>query len=344
MASIQKSLINDPFSYRTTADKVMKHINLHGKNVIVTGGYSGIGLKVVTKLSKAGAHVIVPARSVQKAEKVLHRLSNIDVYQLDLMDSNSIENFGNKINQNKIAIDLLICNAGIMFAPLRRDSRGNESQLSTNYLGHFELVSVLYSALKLSKNARVILVTSRSQSWNGIDFNDPNFETKKYDSRMAYAQSKVADILFAVELDKKAKKDHIRAFAVHPGLVPGTNLGRFMVHDNHVLSNLYSLILNRFGASRLFSWKNKIMSLMHENKEYDYIKNVNQGAASILWAATSHLLDGMGGVFIEDCNVGISVPSDSKSKFGVRPWSVDSVLAQRLWFLGEKLSRIIFEP
>ncbi|MFT8470700.1 SDR family NAD(P)-dependent oxidoreductase [Oenococcus sp.] len=114
MAPIQKTLINDPpFDYRMMAGKVMKHVSLHGKNAIVTGGYSGIGIKIVTKLSKAGAHVIVPERSVQKAKKEPRKFSNVYVYPLNLMDSSSIENFGSKINQNKIAIDLLICMLGL---------------------------------------------------------------------------------------------------------------------------------------------------------------------------------------------------------------------------------------
>jgi len=334
--------INSPYNKKSTGRQVMKEIDLTGKTAIVTGGYSGIGLKVTQYLSKAGVHVIVPARTLAKAQSSLKSLPNVEIGILDLLDHQSIAEFASNFLKNHSKLDLLIESAGIMFAPLRRDNRGNESQLSTNYLGHFQLTSMLYPALKAAESSRVIIVTSRAQGWNGFDFTDPNFNHKTYNARVAYAQSKVADILFAVELDRRAKKDGIRSFAVHPGLVPGTGLGRF-ISKSKLLQELSTFALNDLKFTRLINIHNYLSAKFHHKNEYDYFKTVDQGAADILWAATSSLLDDKGGVFIEDSNIGKSASSDSNSKYGVRPWSIDQVLANRLWNVGEQLSQTKFD-
>lgn len=334
--------INSPYNMKSTSHQVMNQVDLTGKTVIVTGGYSGIGLMVTEYLAKAGAKVIVPARTLEKANSAVGQMNNVEIAELNLMDPDSINHFADKFLLTKRPLDLLIEAAGIMFAPLKRDSRGIESQFSTNYLGHFQLAQRLYPALKAAKNARVIIVSSRAQSWNGVDFDDFNFERKEYDPRMAYAQSKTADILLAVELDKRGAKDGVRAFAVHPGLVPGTSLGRFVM-KNVTLQKIASFAMNELQVTRLISTKNRLAAKLHGEKEYDYFKTVNQGAASILWAATSPLLKNQGGVFIEDSNIGTAVSEASTSKFGVRPWSIEPAESRRLWELGENLIGTKFE-
>ncbi len=249
------------------------------------------------------------------------------------MDPQSINTFAKQFLKTKQPLDILIESAGIMFAPLKRDSRGNESQLSTNYLGHFQLTQCLYPALKAAKGSRIVIVTSRAQSWNGIDFNDPNFLKRTY---TAYAQSKVADILMTKEFNQRSQADGIAFFAVHPGLVPGTGLGRFLV-DSQSFQKMNAFFMNNLQFTRLISLKNSIVAKFHGQKEYDYFKTVSQGAASVLWAATSPLLTNMGGVFIEDNNIGTIVPNDSTSKFGVRQWSIDPLAARKLWYLGNQL-------
>ncbi|ANZ63748.1 oxidoreductase [Secundilactobacillus paracollinoides] len=329
--------INSPFTMKATSKQVMRGINLTGKTTIVTGGYSDIGLKVTEALVKAGAHVIVPARTLEKAQTAAGHLPNVEFGVLDLMDPASIDTFAAQFLAQHHQLDLLIECAGIMFAPLRRDSRGNESQFSTNYLGHFQLTAKLYPALKAAGTSRVIVVTSRAQSWNGTDFQDPNFDHRDYDSHVAYAQSKAADILFAVELDKRAQKDGVRAFAVHPGLVPGTGLGRFVNSNTH-LQHAMGIVMNNLQATRLISTRNAMKAHRYGLTEYDYFKTVSQGAADILWAATSPLLRDKGGVFVEDSNIGTAVSAESTSKFGARPWSIDPQLAAKLWSLGEQYS------
>lgn len=336
MSKTLQQPIDSPFTMKSNSEQVIKGIDLTGKNAIVTGGYSGIGLYVTQTLIKAGAHVIVPARTLQKAEAAVGHLHNVEIGVLDLMNPTSIDKFATDFLATNRSLDILIESAGIMFAPLRRDIRGNESQLSTNYLGHFQLVQRLYPALKATKHSRVVIVTSRAQSWNSFDFEDPNFVKREYNPRTAYAQSKVADILMATEFDKRTQTDGVRFFAVHPGLVPGTSLGRF-VTNSQAIQRAGSFIMNDLKFTHLISLKNSIIAKLHGQKEYDYFKTVSQGAASIIWAATSPLLKDKGGIFVEDNNIGTAVANDSTSKFGVRQWSIDPLAAERLWDLGNTL-------
>ncbi|KRK40606.1 short-chain dehydrogenase reductase SDR [Loigolactobacillus bifermentans DSM 20003] len=328
------------FDQRTTAAQVMQGIQRPQQVAVVTGGYSGVGLQVTKALIKADMQVIVPARRPAVAQQIMQQLPQVIVLPCDLMVARSINDFADQVLQRFRRIDLFIGCAGIMFAPLRRDAAGNESQFSVNYLGHFRLLKRLYPALRAG-HARVVLATSRAQSWNGVDFEDPNFQRRPYDPKVAYAQSKTADILLAVELDRLAQKDGVRAFAVHPGLIPGTNLGRFMQHSAR-LRKLSAWLLNH-GGTTVINGRHRFQAWRHNRSEYDYFKTPAQGAASILWAATSPTLAQHGGVFIEDCHVGQVVTAESTSKYGVRPWAVDQDLARQLWQLGEQLNQFQFK-
>lgn len=178
---------------------------------------------------------------------------------------------------------------------LKRDQRGNESQLSTNFLGHFQLTNALYPALKQANHARIIVMSSRAQSWNGVDFDDPNFNHRKYDAHTAYAQSKAADALFAVALDKRAAKDDIHAFAVHPGIVPGTDLSR-NVTGNEALKKASAFALNQLEFTHMINTGNSIKAKLAHEREYDYFKTVSQALPALcgpqrvpnwlIWAAS----------------------------------------------------------
>jgi NAD(P)-dependent dehydrogenase (short-subunit alcohol dehydrogenase family) len=152
--------IGSGFNAVSTTNDVIVGINLTGKTAIVTGGYAGIGLETVKTLVQAGATVIVPARDIEKARKNLAGIANVTVEAMDLTDFNSINTFAEKFLASGRPLDLLINNAGIMWVPLRRDSRGYESQLSTNHLGHFQLTAKLWPALRRANGARVINVSS----------------------------------------------------------------------------------------------------------------------------------------------------------------------------------------
>ncbi|NYC51052.1 NAD(P)-dependent dehydrogenase (short-subunit alcohol dehydrogenase family) [Clostridium beijerinckii] len=205
MKNTTQAPINSKYNFFTTAKDVIDGINLKGKIAIVTGGYSGIGMETAKVLAEAGATVIIPARDIEKAKGAMDNIPNIEIEHLDLMDPMSIDSFAQKFINSQRSLHILINSAGIMAPPLIRDKRGYESQFATNHLGHFQLTARLWPALKNAKSARVISVSSRAQRLGGVNFDDPNFQKTEYDSWKAYAQSKSANSLFAVELDRLGK-------------------------------------------------------------------------------------------------------------------------------------------
>ncbi|RII33646.1 SDR family NAD(P)-dependent oxidoreductase [Clostridium chromiireducens] len=317
--------INSGYGFSTTSKEVIENINLQGKVAIVTGGYSGIGLETAKVLAEAGATVIVPARNIEKAKSAVEGIQNIELETLDLMDPSSIDRFAERFIASQRQLNILINSAGIMAPPLMKDKRGYESQFSTNHLGHFQLTARLWPALKKAGNARVVAVSSRAQRLGGVNFEDPNFEKTEYDRWKAYAQSKSANVLFAVELDRLGREYGVRAFAVHPGLIPTTDLGRFSLDGKVTTQEIKS--------------NSKKTDAKEQANEF---KTIDQGAATSVWCATNPILNGMGGVYCEDCDIAESVQSDSLKGNGVRPWAIDSKLAKKLWELSENLTSVKF--
>lgn len=325
MKNTTQTPINSKYNFSTTAKDVIEGIDLKDKIAIVTGGYSGIGMETAKVLAEAGATVIIPARDIEKAKEAMNNIPNIEIEHLDLMDPMSIDSFAQKFINSQRSLHILINSAGIMAPPLIRDKRGYESQFATNHLGHFQLTARLWPALKNAKGARVISVSSRAQRLGGVNFDDPNFQKTEYDSWKAYAQSKSANSLFAVELDRLGKTHGVRAFSVHPGLIPTTNLGRFSVNGKATVQELK----NNTGKD-------------DTNTKLNEFKTIEQGAATSVWCATNSILDGMGGVYCEDCNIAEAVPYDSLKDNGVRPWAIDKKLAKKLWILSEDLTNVKF--
>lgn len=324
--------INSGFNAQSTAEEVISGINLSGKTAIVTGGYAGIGLETVKALTEAGAHVIVPARDLEKAGKNLSGLNNIEIEKLDLMDPQSISDFADRFLRSGRKLDLLINNAGIMWVPLRRDSRGIESQLATNYLGQFHLTAALWESLKNADGARVINVSSYGHQMTPFDFNDPNFEHRAYETLLGYGQSKTASNIFAVALDERAKKFNVRAYAVHPGSVYGTDLGREEPIDLFIQMGTHDA-------------DGKIKPEVQAQ-----LKTISQGAATTVWCATSPELKDIGGVYCENCNIAeidrgqIEHRYDDPSTiYGVQPYSIDPENAEKLWKLSEEMTGLKFE-
>lgn len=303
--------IGSGFSAGSTAQEVIGSISLAGKVAIVTGGYSGLGLETSRVLARAGATVIVPARRPEQARAALAEIPRHELEQLELMDPASIDAFAERFLSSGRALDLLIGSAGIMATPLARDAQGNESQFSTNHLGHFRLAARLWPALKQSGNARVISVSSGGHQIAPVDFDDINFERRAYDKWVAYGQSKTANALFAVALDARGSEHGIRAYSLHPGTVLGP-LARHLSDEEIATFNVHdadgSLIVD---PSR-------------------DLKSVEQGAATAIWCATSPLLDALGGVYCENCDVA-RLTSDGDEPLGVRAYAVDPDLAERLW-------------
>ena len=322
---------------KTTAAQIVEWVASHapdrltGRTAVVTGGYSGIGLSCVQALAAAGVRVVAPARDVARASKALAGLSGVVIRPMDLMDATSIGVFVEWFTSAYDRLDYLIGCAGIMTPPLRRDSRGHESQWSTNHLGHFQLACGLADRLAAADgHPRLVLVSSRAQRRGGVHFDDPDWVTTPYEPMLAYAQSKTANVLTAVEFDRRYKGTGVRAFAVHPGLIPGTNLGLGRVPAP------VRRLLGTVGGLAVADAARRMVGQVHGPG--DLLKTPAQGGGSVLWAALIPDLDGQGGVYAEDCHVA-PVIDDPHSISGVMSWAVDPEKAKRLWALSEKTAR-----
>ncbi|WP_416066653.1 oxidoreductase [Rhizobium sp. ZK1] len=314
---MQQQPIASPFNAHSTAWDVAQDINLSGKAVIVTGGYSGLGLETTRALASAGASVIVPARDTGKAEEALAGLGGVEIVSMDLSDPRSVASFAAGFLDRKLALPILINSAGVMATPLFRDGDGHEGQFATNHLGHFRLVKALWPALAKSQGARVISVSSRGHQLAGVDFDDIDFRARPYDRWIAYGQSKTANVLFAVELDRRGAEEGIRAFSLHPGQVL-TNLARHLSEEEIASFDA----LDADGRP-----------IVDPDKG---MKTPEQGAATSVWAATSPLLSGKGGLYLEDCNVA-PVHSGDVGRKGVAHYAIDPDLAARLWHVSDRM-------
>jgi NAD(P)-dependent dehydrogenase (short-subunit alcohol dehydrogenase family) len=305
--------IHSGFGPHTTARQVLAGHDLRDTTAVVTGGYSGVGLELTRALAEPGATVIVPARTAEKARIATSGIPRVELEQMELTDPPSIDAFAQRFLGSNRALNILINNAGIMAPPLTRDARGYESQFSTNHLGHFQLTARLWPALKRSGHARVVSVSSTGIRFGGMDFDDPNFERHPYDKWRAYGQSKSANALFAVALDKHGQPRDVRAFAVHPGRIM-TDLARFL-SESELATGGYS--------------------------------TAEEGAATSVWCATSPQLQGRGGVFCMNVDIAPILPEfslhgTSQILTGVLPWAIDPDLATRLWRLSEALTGVTF--
>ncbi|MFB6466738.1 oxidoreductase [Cytobacillus sp. Hz8] len=312
---------------RTTAEEIMQGVDLTGKVAIVTGGYSGIGLEVSRVFAKAGAQVVVPARSLDKAKVALNSIPNAELGELDLANPDSIDAFAHRFEESGRPLHILVNCAGIMAIPEQHDRRGYELQFATNHLGHFQLASRLWPALKRANGARVVSVSSGAHRQSSIHFEDPNYQRRPYSKWEAYGQSKTANALFALELDKRGKPHHVRAFSVHPGTII-TELSRHLSNEELSASG----VINVQGR-RTYS------ELTEERK------TVPEGAATIVWCAVSNQLDGKGGVYCQNVDIAPLVPIEDIKKPGVPgvcPWAIDEQTAKRLWSLSEDLTGVRF--
>jgi len=317
----QQQPVGSPFGYRSTAREVLEGIDLAGKRVVVTGGYSGIGTETVRAIAGAGAEVVVGARRVDQAESVLADFEgSIAVLPLDLSDPASIDAFAQGVAALWNSLDLLIANAAVMASPLQRDARGYEGQFATNHLGHFQLTARLWPLLKAAGKARVVVLSSIGHRLNGLDLDDPHFERRNYDKWLAYGQAKSANALFALQLDKLGAPHGVRAFAVHPGGI-ATPLQRHLTREEQVAMGWYDA----------------------DGNLNERFKSEEQGASTTVWAATSPLLEGAGGVYCENCDVAAPASPDNPMG-GVHPHIRDEMLAARLWSESERMTGVVFRP
>jgi NAD(P)-dependent dehydrogenase (short-subunit alcohol dehydrogenase family) len=298
----------------STADDVLAGTDLSGRLAVVTGGYSGIGLETTRALVRAGAHVVVPARRPDAAREALADLGDaVEVDELDLGDQDSVRDVAERFLAGDRALDLLVLNAGIMACPETRIGPGWEAQLGTNHLGHFALTARLWPALVRGGGSRVVSLSSAGHHRGGMRWDDVMW-THGYDKWAAYGQAKTANALFARHLDRLGAEHGVRAFSVHPGGIL-TPLQRHLPTEEMVA----------------LGWIDEQGNLVAQG-----FKTPEQGAATTVWAATSSRLDGLGGVYCEDCDV--AVDSAGRFRVGVADWATDPEQAARLWDLSVELT------
>ena len=310
------------FNASSTTNDVIAGISLADRVAVVTGTSAGLGIETARVLAAAGARVVLVARNREKLEPVVQSLraqlprAQFDTALMDLSDLDSVRAAAADIAARFPRINLLINNAGVMACPFGRTAQGFEMQFGTNHLGHFLFTGLLAQAVRAgaaasAQDSRVICLSSAAHRFGEVDFDDPNFEHRDYEKWAAYGQSKTANALFAVGLDARLKGEGVRAFSVHPGVIM-TELSRYMAPEE---------------------WES-LKAPRPPGDEMTF-KSIEQGAATSVWGATSPQLQGLGGLYLEDCHIAeASTPGKSG---GVAAYASDPALADRLWTLSEKL-------
>jgi len=311
------------FGHDTTTDEVLDGIDLRGRRALVTGGSSGLGAETARALASKGAEVVLTARDVAKGEDVARSIRestgnpNVAVEELELGSLASIRAFAERFLARYDALHLLVNNAGVMACPEARTADGFELQFGTNHLGHFLLTNLLVPALLEGAPARIVSLSSRGHQQSPVVFDDIGFERRPYEKWFAYGQSKTANVLFAVELERRLGPRGVHAYAVHPGVIP-TELAR------HMQAADFEHIRSRSGG---------------ELK----LKTIPSGAATSVYAATAPELEGRGGAYLEDCHVA-RVDDAEDAREGVRSYAVDADAAKQLWAVSERMVGQTFAP
>ena len=306
----------------TTAQEAIQGIDLSGRNAFVTGASGGLGAETARVLAGAGAAVTLAARDLEKAEGVAAEIrtstgnDQVSVTPLELTDLQSVRACAQNFIALKKPLHLLINNAGLMACPLQRTPAGYESQLATNHIGHFLLTCLLVPALQLDPPARIINLSSAGHRFSSLHLEDPHYQERDYDKWEAYGQSKTANILFSVELDRRLSPQGIRALSVHPGMIM-TELGRHL------------------GPSDIKELMSRTPRSQGEGGGGPSWKTVEQGAATSVWAATSPDLADRGALYCLDCRV-VEPGADENDMNGVSDYALDEEAARKLWTLSEK--------
>lgn len=300
------------FGARTTAAEVLDGIDLTGRTALVTGAASGIGVETARALAGAGATVTLAVRDVAAGQRVADDIAATtgrpapSVVELHLDRPASVESVAGAWTG---PLDVLVANAGIMDAPEAYTAAGWESQFATNHLGHFALALGLHDALAASGTARIVAVSSSGHGSSPVVFDDLFFRRRAYDPGLAYAQSKTANALFAVGVGRHWAADGITANACMPG---GIWTGLQKHWDPDVLA-----------ATKVAAG--------------DLVKTPQQGAATSVLLATAPELAGVTGRYFEDCHESEVVDAVRDGLYGVVPWALDPVAADRLWDVSRAL-------
>jgi NAD(P)-dependent dehydrogenase (short-subunit alcohol dehydrogenase family) len=316
------------FGATSTTDEVLRGLNLTGKRVLVTGVSAGLGVETARALAAHGAEVIGAARDLSKAQTATEQVraqaangGSLRLIQLDLASLASVRSCADALLAAGKTFDLIIANAGVMATPKGTTADGFETQFGTNHLGHFVLVNRIASLMR--PGSRLVNLSSAGHRFADVDLQDPNFEHTPYAEFVAYGRSKTANVLFAVEFDRRHKARGVRATAVHPGGIQ-TELSR------HLTAQAREALIASINASQ-----------PKGAAPFSY-KSIPQGAATSVWAACVADAEAIGGRYCEDCHVAeiVSIPG---FRGGVQPYALDPQHAQALWRKSEELVGEHFE-
>lgn len=312
------------FGATSTTDEVLAGVDLGGKRILVTGASAGLGVETTRALVARGAHVVGAARDLAKAERATADVraaaeadgGSFELIELDLASLASVRAAADRLVADGRPFDIVIANAGVMAPPFGHTDDGFETQFGTNHLGHFVFVNRI--AGLISDGGRLVNLSSAGHRFADVDLDDPGFEKTAYDPWIAYGRSKTANILFAVEFDRRHKDRGVRATAVHPGGIR-TELGRHMSEADEAA--LIASIAEANAAAGL--------------PPFVY-KSIPEGAATSVWAAVVADADAVGGRYCEDCHVGELVEGEGL-RGGYRPYALDPDRAAALWTRSEEL-------
>ncbi|MCA0208235.1 MAG: SDR family NAD(P)-dependent oxidoreductase [Proteobacteria bacterium] len=312
------------FNAKSTTDDVLSGVDLSGKRFLVTGVSAGLGVETARALAAHGADVVGAARDLAKAEGATAIVrdaaaaggGSFELIQLDLASLTSVRAAADALVADGRKFDVIITNAGVMAAPFGKTEDGFETQFGTNHLGHFTFVNRIAPLIK--DGGRLVSLASSGHRFSNVDLDDPNFDRGDYEPWTAYGRSKTANILFAVEFDRRHKDRGIRAAALHPGGIH-TELGRHL--DDGALEALVEQIN---AAAR---------EAGGENFEF---KSIPQGAATSVWAAAVADPAAIGGRYLEDCQVA-KLAEDEGLREGVRAYAIDPDNAKALWAKSEEM-------
>jgi NAD(P)-dependent dehydrogenase (short-subunit alcohol dehydrogenase family) len=322
---MKEIIMAGPFGTTSTTDDVLSGKDLNGKRVLVTGVSAGLGVETARALSAHGAEVVGAARDLAKADlataEVRAQLANgggLELVELDLASLESVRACADALLADGRPFDAVIANAGVMRTPFGHTADGFETQFGANHLGHFVLVNRIASLI--APGGRPVNVSSSGHRYSDVDLDDPNFERTPYDPTIAYGRSKTANILFAVEFDRRHRARGVRATALHPGGII-TELGR------HLQPGELEATVERINAQ-----------LATEGRPPFQFKTIPQGAATSVWAAFVAAAEEVGGRYCENCQVSqVAVGPISPVSPGVSSYALDPRHAMALWAKSEEL-------
>ena len=306
--------MREPFGAQSTTEDVLQGIDLSGRRALITGVSAGLGVETARAVAAHGAKVVGTARDLEKARKALqsHARLAIELMECDLASLRSVRACADVLNARGEKFDVIIANAGVMNCPFGHTSDGFETQFGTNHLGHFVFVNRV--ARLIAEGGRIVILSSSAHRAADVDLDDPGFATTAYEPFAAYGKSKTANVLFAIELDRRLRGRGIRATALHPGGIR-TELLRHTTPD----------MLQRMAAQS--------GRLAGSQGELPKVKTVEQGAATTVWAAFVAPAEEVGGRFCEDCRVA----EVAEAGGGVRPYAIDPERAKALWAKSEAM-------